>query len=74
MMHEKADRISPYTGSQTFFDAVTMQDKTLKLYPDGYHQPFIDINREEVFADLENWMEAHQQAAVRNTALRVPSD
>jgi hypothetical protein len=29
-----------------------MQDKTLKIYPGGYHQPFIDINREEAFIDL----------------------
>ncbi|MEM7111902.1 MAG: lysophospholipase [Chloroflexota bacterium] len=59
MIHGTADPISPYTGSERFFNGVTMADKTLQLYPDGYHQPFIDTNREEVFADLEGWFEAH---------------
>ena len=38
---------------------VAKQDKTLNLYLDGYHQPFIDINREKVFNDLAAWLEAH---------------
>lgn len=64
VIHGKGDRISPYVGSETFFNAVTMADKTLKLYEDGYHQPFIDTNREEVFADIENWIEG--QLSVSN--------
>ncbi len=59
MIHGTADPISPYTGTESFFNGVTFTDKTLKLYQDGYHQPFIDTNREEVFTDLEDWFEAH---------------
>jgi hypothetical protein len=34
--------------------AEVSQDKQLSkiIYPGGYHRPFIDINREEVFIDL----------------------
>ena len=61
VIHGTADRISPYVGSESFFNKVTMEDKLLKLYEGGYHQPFIDTNREEVFADIEAWIEAHLQ-------------
>ncbi|MEM8860409.1 MAG: lysophospholipase [Chloroflexota bacterium] len=59
VIHGTADPISPYTGSETFFNAVKIEDKTLKLYEGGYHQPFIDTNREEAFSDIENWVNAH---------------
>jgi alpha-beta hydrolase superfamily lysophospholipase len=58
IIHGKADRLSPYKASEKFFNNVKFEDKTLKLYPDSYHQPFIDLNRDEVFSDIEQWLEA----------------
>ena len=59
MIHGSDDRISPPIGSKRFFEATTLTDKTLNLIQGGYHQPFIDVNREEVFSDLEAWIENH---------------
>ena len=59
MMQGDSDRIALPVGSQKFYDRVTMEDKTFKLYSGGYHQPFIDTNRDEVFTDLNTWLDRH---------------
>lgn len=59
LIHGTADPLTPAKGSQEFFAKVTFEDKTLKLYEGGYHQAFIDINREQVFADLSQWLSQH---------------
>ena len=59
LIHGEADQFALPVGSKSFFEKVTYEDKTFLFYPGGYHQPFIDINREEVFADMEKWLEAH---------------
>ena len=34
-------------------------DVTVRLYPDGRHEMMNEINRDEVFADLAAWLDAH---------------
>jgi alpha-beta hydrolase superfamily lysophospholipase len=34
-------------------------DKTLKIYPGLYHEIFNEPERDQVFADMEAWLEAH---------------
>lgn len=60
LIHGAADPITPTEGSQSFFKHVNFADKTLKLYEGGYHQAFIDINRQQVLADIARWLEQHQ--------------
>ncbi len=36
-----------------------LHDVTLKLYPGGRHEMLNEINREEVFADVLSWLDAH---------------
>ena len=36
-----------------------VRDATLKLYPGGRHEMFHECNRQEVFQDTLNWIEAH---------------
>ena len=38
--------------------AAGVRDVTLKLYKDGRHEMFNELNREEVCADLIGWLEA----------------
>jgi alpha-beta hydrolase superfamily lysophospholipase len=33
-----------------------ISDVTLQLYPDARHELLNELNRDEVFADLRNWM------------------
>lgn len=60
LIHGAADPITPTEGSQRFFKHVNFADKTLRLYEGGYHQAFIDINRQQVLEDIAQWLEQHQ--------------
>ena len=59
IIHGSADPLTSPKGSQTFFEHITIEDKTLKLYEGGYHQSFIDVNRDEVLRDVVNWLDRH---------------
>ena len=39
------------------FREAGMQDVDVKLYPDGRHEMFNELNREEVYADLVRWLD-----------------
>jgi alpha-beta hydrolase superfamily lysophospholipase len=57
LIHGSADTINAVTGSQELFEKITHTDKTLKIYPDNYHEPHNDLDRETVLADLVNWLD-----------------
>jgi alpha-beta hydrolase superfamily lysophospholipase len=59
IIHGTADPLMPPEGSRTFFEHLTIEDKILKLYEGGYHQSFIDVNRNEVIRDVVNWLNQH---------------
>ena len=35
-----------------------VKDVTLKLYPEGRHEMLNEINRDEVYSDVLNWIES----------------
>ena len=43
--------------NKEFFDNIGSEDKTWKLYPGLYHEPFHEEGGEEVFADMFSWLE-----------------
>jgi alpha-beta hydrolase superfamily lysophospholipase len=43
--------------NKEFFDSIASEDKTWKLYPDLYHEPYHEEGGEEVFADMFEWLE-----------------
>jgi alpha-beta hydrolase superfamily lysophospholipase len=59
LVHGDADRLIPLQGSQVFYDRVAHQDKTLLIYPGGYHESHNDLHREQYFADLAAWIQDH---------------
>jgi len=58
IMHGTADKATRPDGSQQFFDQAGSKDKTLKLYEGYYHDMLNDIGREQVFEDIDRWIEA----------------
>lgn len=58
MLQGGKDKIIPPQGGQAFLKRVPSADKTLTTYPDSFHNLFLELNRDEVFADIENWMRA----------------
>jgi alpha-beta hydrolase superfamily lysophospholipase len=59
MNHGEKDTISLPGGAKAFFETVTYPDKELCIYEGGYHDPYCDLDRDQVLADLEDWIERH---------------
>ena len=57
ILHGTADKATKYQGSQFFHDHAGSKDKTLKLYPDAYHDMLSDIVKDQVMADIKAWIE-----------------
>lgn len=58
IIHGTADRATVCRGSEYFHEHAGSADKTLKLYRDHYHDLLNDIGKEDVFADIADWIEA----------------
>lgn len=57
ILHGEADTIVPPAGSAAFFAPLPGPDKARLTYPGAYHNLFIELNREQVFADIVSWIE-----------------
>ena len=44
--------------------AAGVQDVTLKLYEGGRHEMFNEINREEVYGDILQWLSSHMKKSL----------
>ncbi|MBI4722182.1 MAG: lysophospholipase [Candidatus Stahlbacteria bacterium] len=59
ILHGGADRLNSSEGSRHFFDKLTFPDKTLRIYPEGYHESHNDINYQQVMQDIGQWLDSH---------------
>ncbi len=59
LLHGEADRLVPIEGTRAFFEAAPAADKTLRVYPGGYHESHNDLHREQAVGDILAWLEAH---------------
>jgi alpha-beta hydrolase superfamily lysophospholipase len=51
-----SDPVIDPTTSTLAFEDLGSRDKTLKLYPEMLHEPLNERGREQVFADIEEWL------------------
>ena len=67
ILHGTLDKATKPSGSQHFYDKAGSQDKTLKLYEGHFHDLLNDIDKENVMADIQNWIDeripAQQEAS-----------
>jgi acylglycerol lipase len=56
IVHGEADRIVPAAGSQRFAAVAAGADVTLRLVPDGYHEPFTDPGGPALLDDVAAWI------------------
>jgi alpha-beta hydrolase superfamily lysophospholipase len=63
MILGEADPIVNPEKSKALFEEIGSTDKTLLVYPEMLHEPFNDIGREQVLADLSSWLVTHLDAA-----------
>ena len=59
LLQSGADQVTPGAGAQRFFAAAGSTDKTWRQYPESYHELYDDLDRDQVFADLLEWLERH---------------
>lgn len=65
IMHGTADKATRPDGSQQFFDTAGSADKTLKFYEGHFHDLLNDFGREQVLADIAQWIEDRLPATAR---------
>jgi len=57
LLHGEADKITSIEGTRRFFEKLKVKDKQFKTYPGLYHEIFNEIERDEVFSDIDDWLE-----------------
>ena len=55
VMHGEKDGIVVVETSKWTYNNLVVRDRTLKLYPDLYHEIFNEVERDEVIKDLLDW-------------------
>jgi acylglycerol lipase len=68
ILHGTADKATKFAGSQLFFDQSGSGDKTLKLYEGGYHDLLNDTIKQQVIADIKDWIAARIPASAGRAA------
>jgi len=59
LMHGEEDALASPSGSRDMFENAGSEDKTLKIYPDLFHEIFNEPEQDQVLADMSDWLEAH---------------
>ena len=59
IMHGGSDKLTSPAGSREFYEHAASADKTLKIYPELYHEIFNEPEKDAVLADLTDWLERH---------------
>jgi acylglycerol lipase len=61
ILHGTADKAAKPSGSQHFHDRAGSKDKVLKLYEGHVHDLLNDLGREQVMADISEWLIKHDR-------------
>ena len=69
ILHGTADQATKPSGSQHFFDRSGSKDKTLKLYEGHFHDLLNDVGKEQVMADMQDWISARLSAVTAKSAV-----
>jgi len=57
ILHGTADRVATVEASRALYEQAVSDDKELRLYPGLYHEVLNEPEREQVLADLIEWIE-----------------
>ncbi|KAF8150442.1 lysophospholipase [Mycena galopus ATCC 62051] len=59
-LHGSADQITSHTATNEFHNKIETDDKTMIVYPDGFHELLQEpAHKEKLIADEIAWIEAH---------------
>ena len=63
IMHGTEDALTRPAGSEALYRRASSTDKTLKLYPGLFHEILNEPEKDEVLADIANWLDARALAS-----------
>jgi alpha-beta hydrolase superfamily lysophospholipase len=49
----------PVSGSELLYDKASSTDKTLKIYPELYHEIHNEPQQKTVLSDIVHWLDQH---------------
>jgi acylglycerol lipase len=58
ILHGTEDKVTVPAGSQRFHDHAGSKDKTLRMYEGHAHDLLADLGKDQVMADITDWLEA----------------
>jgi alpha-beta hydrolase superfamily lysophospholipase len=58
ILHGTGDQVTKASGSQEFYARAGSSDKTLKLYEGHFHDLLADVGKQQVMADIQDWIDA----------------
>ncbi|MDP3459205.1 MAG: lysophospholipase [Hyphomonas sp.] len=58
LVHGAKDAATPARGSERFFGMIRSTDKTLEVFPEGYHELLNDLDRDAARTLILGWLEA----------------
>jgi len=56
ILHGSKDKLALVQGAQLVYDTALSLNKTIKIYPDNYHELFNDLDKARVFDDMIAWL------------------
>jgi pimeloyl-ACP methyl ester carboxylesterase len=59
MVTGTADPIASMPAARAFFETIGSRDKTFKEYGDYRHEVMMEIGKEQVWADISQWISSH---------------
>jgi len=62
VIHGTADRVVPCAGGVRLFKDLGSPDKTLRLFPGGYHELWNDLDQEAFLREVTGWIGARAAA------------
>lgn len=62
VLHGEADRVVPCAGGVRLFEGLGSADKTLRLFPGGYHELWNDLDQEAFLREVSGWIGARAAA------------
>ena len=62
VMHGGGDELVAPSASEDLFQGLRVADKTLRIYPELYHELFNEPERELVLGDVASWIEGRSEA------------
>jgi len=65
ILHGDADRLVRCEGSRELFALLPGPDKTLEIFPGGYHELHNDLDREKFFSVIADWLDARVSSSSR---------